>query len=309
MNYRRMNVMIRSMYSGVSGMKSNQTKMDVIGNNIANVSTTAFKSGRVRFQDTFSQLESNSQEPVTGGRGGINPQQVGQGVNVAAIDTIFDDGALQPTGRDLDLAIAGDGFFVVSEDGSEARTSYTRDGAFYKDYDGNLVTAEGYRVMGLIPANGHTQTIDQELDVTNEDNTLQALTIPKTLEDFEDADGNPVSLETFAIDDTGLISAVYSDGEMYYLGRVAMAKFENPGGLEKLGGGRYNDSRNSGEVEFGNAAADGFGVVRSGNLEMSNVDLANEFTEMIVTNRAYQANSRIITTSDEMLQELINLKR
>src|SRR5690554_4717579 len=141
--------MIRSMYSGVSGMRSNQTKMDVIGNNIANVSTTAFKSSRVRFKDTFSQTEAHAQAPTATGRGGINMQQVGQGVTVAAIDMMFGGGALQPTGRDLDLAIEGEGFFVVSEDKAGVVERYTRDGAFFKDDQGNLVNSEGYYVLGI----------------------------------------------------------------------------------------------------------------------------------------------------------------
>ena len=103
--------MIRSMYSGISGMKTNQTKMDVIGNNIANATTTAFKSGRVRFQDMFSQTEARAQEPTVEGRGGVNPKQVGQGVTIAAIDTIFENAPMSPTGRDLDLGIEGNGFF------------------------------------------------------------------------------------------------------------------------------------------------------------------------------------------------------
>lgn len=306
--------MIRSMYSGVSGMKSNQTKMDVIGNNIANVSTTAFKGGRVRFQDTFSQLEANAQGPTQAGRGGINPQQVGQGVNIAAIDTIFDDGALQPTNRDLDFAIEGEGFFVVSENIETAgginpqnnlNTRYTRDGAFYKDYAGNLVTAEGYSILGVRPVNGYATNITDVPNVDNTNLSLKSLEIPNTL----DIGGVTVNLESFSIDNSGLISAIYDDGQIYYLGRVAVAKFINPEGLEKLGGGSYRMSDNSGQVEIGTAGQQGFGSIRSRYLEMSNVDLANEFTEMMITSRAYQANSRVITTSDEMLQELINLKR
>ena len=148
-------------------------------------------------------------------------------------------------------------------------------------------------------------------DPTNPDGTLQhiAQTLLQAIQDADDEPKERVSLETFSIDGSGLISAVYNDGQVYYLGRIGMAMFENPGGLEKLGGNTYRDSRNSGVPQFGNPSQDGFGVVRQGNLEMSNVDLANEFTEMIITSRAFQANSRTITTSDEMLQELINLKR
>ncbi|HHY81549.1 MAG TPA: flagellar hook-basal body complex protein [Clostridiales bacterium] len=298
--------MIRSMYSGVSGMRSNQIKMDVIGNNIANVSTTAFKSNRVRFQDAFYQTRAFAQAPTANGRGGINPQQVGNGVTVAAIDTMFADGNLQPTGRDLDLGIEGEGFFVVSMDTAGQIKRYTRDGAFYKDFNGSLVNAEGYYILGVsnFDVNGvPNQTLPDAIQ--SDGSNLEILSIPDKINDG----GVDYHLEAFYIDGTGLITAIYENGEVYYPGRVALAKFPNVGGLEKLGGNTYGTTRNSGAAEYGSPSEDGLGILRQGNLEMSNVDLANEFTEMIITSRAFQANSRIITTSDEMLQELINLKR
>lgn len=295
--------MIRSMYSGVSGMRNNQTKMDVIGNNIANVSTTAFKSGRVRFQDMFSQTISSAQGPTATGRGGVNPQQIGQGVTIAAIDTLFEPGSLQPTGRDLDLAIEGEGFFIVSEDRAGLVQRYTRDGAFFKDTEGNLTTSSGLRVLGYGITGGGQYTQDVSDIVVG--TSLVNMVIPELI----DVGGNEHKLEAFSIDSAGLISAVYDNGELYYLGRLAIAKFNNTGALQKLGGNAYTSTTNSGPAQTGGAAEEGFGIIRQGNLEMSNVDLANEFTEMIVTSRAYQANARIITTSDEMLQELVNLKR
>lgn len=295
--------MIRSMYSGVSGMRNNQTKMDVIGNNIANVSTTAFKSGRVRFQDMFSQTISSAQGPTATGRGGVNPQQIGQGVTIAAIDTLFEPGSLQPTGRDLDLAIEGEGFFIVSEDRAGLVQRYTRDGAFFKDTEGNLTTSSGLRVLGYGITGGGQYTQDVSDIVVG--TSLVNMVIPELI----DVGGNEHKLEAFSIDSAGLISAVYDNGDLYYLGRLAIAKFNNTGALQKLGGNAYTSTTNSGPAQTGGAAEEGFGIIRQGNLEMSNVDLANEFTEMIVTSRAYQANARIITTSDEMLQELVNLKR
>lgn len=295
--------MIRSMYSGVSGMRNNQTKMDVIGNNIANVSTTAFKSGRVRFQDMFSQTISSAQGPTVTGRGGVNPQQIGQGVTIAAIDTLFEPGSLQPTDRDLDLAIEGEGFFIVSEDKAGLVQRYTRDGAFFKDTEGNLTTSSGLRVLGYGITGGGQYTQDVSDIVVG--TSLVNMVIPELI----DVGGNEHKLEAFSIDSAGLISAVYDNGDLYYLGRLAIAKFNNTGALQKLGGNAYTSTTNSGPAQTGGAAEEGFGIIRQGNLEMSNVDLANEFTEMIVTSRAYQANARIITTSDEMLQELVNLKR
>ena len=266
--------MLRSLYAGVSGMRNFQTKMDVIANNIANVNTTAYKSGRVRFQDMLSQTIASAQSPVDGGLGGVNPRQVGLGVKVGSIDTMMTGGALQPTNRALDFAIEGEGFFVVSPDDGTTRL-YTRDGAFYRDYAGNLVNSNGEMVLDT---GGAIINIGEEF-------------------------------ESFSIDGSGQINAVNEDGTITNLGQLGMVKFSNPEGLEKKGGNNYVRSNNSGEPIDGVAGVAGLGVIRQGFVEMSNVDLANEFTEMIITSRAYQANSRTITTSDEMLQELINLKR
>lgn len=294
------NLMLKSLYAGVSGMRSQQTKMDVIANNIANVSTTGFKSGRVRFEDMISQINTSAQG-ANNNRGGVNAQQVGMGVQVSGTDTIMTGGSLQATGRGLDFGIQnGDSsFFIVSGSGNAEGAMYTRDGGFFTDEQGNLVTASGMRVMGYTP-DGELKPISDEYEgeVGEE---LGALTIRKTIGDAE--------LQSFSIDDNGNIIGTYSDGESYLLGRIGLANFTNPDGLEKHGGNMYTQTANSGEAQLGAPSEEGFGVVRSGFLEMSNVDLANEFTDMIVTSRAYQANSRAITTSDEMIQELLNLKR
>lgn len=310
--------MLRSLYAGVSGMRNFQTKMDVISNNIANVNTTAFKSGRVRFQDMLSQTIASAQSPTPENLGGVNPQQVGLGVRVGAIDTIMTGGALQPTNRGLDFAIEREGFFIVSEDIGGNIKSYTRDGAFYTDYEGNLTNVSGLRVLGYLPEeeNGLPvyRTTDEDSNLLLPDvnadhavnlNLLQPLTIPEAIT----VDGVELQLETFNIDGTGQIIGVYDDGKSYLLGQVGMVVFNNPEGLEKVGNNNYRSSNNSGEPEAGIAGGAGYGVIRQGFVEMSNVDLANEFTEMIITSRAYQANSRSITTSDEMLQELLSLKR
>lgn len=270
-------------------MKSFQTKMDVISNNIANVSTTGFKSGRVQFQDMLSQTISNAQGNTSGGLGGINSQQIGLGVRVGSIDNIMTDGHMQPTNRDLDFAVEGEGFFILStdEEGNENDRVYTRDGAFFRESSGNLVNASGMRVIGY-----------QE----GTDNLIP-LVIPE-----EDEDQN--QLESYFIDGAGVITAKYEDvAEPVVIGQIALARFSNPEGLEKLGGNNFATTNNTGVTTEGRSGLNGFGNVRQGYLEMSNVDLANEFTEMIITSRAYSANARSITTSDEMLQELINLKR
>lgn len=284
--------MLRSLYSGVSGMKNNQIKMDVISNNIANVNTTAFKAGRVRFQDIFSQTLQNATAPATGGRGGINPKQIGLGMQVGGIDTITGQGAPQPTGRLLDLAVDGEGYFMLSKDGTSANVVYTRDGSLSLDSDFNIVSTDGYKLMGYGVTNGSIN------------NTLQTLSIP------DPKASTTQGLISFSIEADGTLKAVYEgDTTATLLGRVVLAKFANPGGLLKDGQNNYLPSSNSGAANISAAGTNGAGDVIQGALEMSNVDLASEFTEMIITSRAYQANSRSITTSDEMLQELINLKR
>ncbi|WP_028273855.1 flagellar hook-basal body complex protein [Atopococcus tabaci] len=290
--------MLKSLYSGVTGMKSQQTKMDVISNNIANVNTTGFKTSRVRFEDMISQINASAQGGTANG-GGINPQQVGMGVQVGSTDTIMTAGSLQTTGRDLDFGIQnGDNsFFVVSSSGDQADVQFTRDGGFYTDGDNQLVTASGMRIMGYA-ANPAIEYGSFEGLPTG---SVTPLTIEQTV--------NGADLQSYSVDNTGLIVGSYSDGNSYVIGQIALANFANPDGLEKAGGNMYVQTANSGEYQLGTAGDDGYGVIRSGFLEMSNVDLATEFTEMIVTSRAYQANSRSITTSDEMLQELLNLKR
>lgn len=297
--------MLRSLYSGVSGMKSFQTKMDVIANNIANVNTTAFKSSRVRFQDMLSQTLSSAQGPGTN-LGGVNPRQVGLGVKVGSIDAMMENGALQPTNRELDFAIEGNGFFVVASkfDGdAPIDVLYTRDGGFFRDSAGNVVNSNGEKVLGYLAED--LEDFDADTEITFD--MLKPLIIPETDPDNEDRD-----LQSYTIDGTGTITAVYADGtgaESKVIGRLAIATFSTPEGLEKRGNNNYSSSNNSGSPVYGSAGDPGFGVVRQGFLEMSNVDLANEFTEMVIASRAYSANSRSITTSDEMLQELINLKR
>jgi flagellar hook protein FlgE len=289
-------------------MRANQTKMDTIGNNIANVGTTSFKAERTRFQDMLSQTMASAQSPTDDTLGGVNPQQVGLGVKLGSIDTIMTEGSMQTTNRDLDFAIEGNGFFVVSQDKAGDMKLYTRDGAFYRDYEGNLVNAGGYRVMGYVPASGE-YTAPEDTVLTGPD-AMATLSIPNTI-NVTAADGTSqtLNLESFSIDGTGRVVGVFSDGNPYLLGQLAVCRFNNSAGLEKTGNSNYTASNNSGAPDYGTANAKGFGTVRQGVLEMSNVDLATEFTEMIITSRSYQANSKTITTSDEMLQELINLKR
>src|SRR5690625_124556 len=178
--------MLRSMYSGISGMKGFQTKLDVIGNNIANVKKTGIKKGRVTIQDMMSQTTRGAQA-ATDGRGGINPMQVGLGSKVGSIDNIHTQGFTQTTGSGLDLAIEGNGMFVVREDGSDY---YTRAGNFYLDDNGNIVNADGYHLRGFESYEVQRVTID-DLVITNDlrNNEIIATLNGQSIAVEEGADG------------------------------------------------------------------------------------------------------------------------
>jgi len=277
------------MYSAVSGLRNHQIRMDVIGNNIANVNTVAFKSSRVTFQDTFYQMIRAGSAPDPDGEvGGTNPRQVGIGMAINTIDTYFTQGSVQPTGNFTDLMIQGDGFFVLED--AEGNRYYTRAGVFGFDAEGNLVNkSNGMFVVGLV---GNTvQTL-----------TWANLTKPTGVDELSD-------ISTLSINSRG---EIIGDGEV--MGVVGLVKFANPEGLEKVGQNLFKwteAAHPGGAPDPAQASSEGlaFTTIVPGALEMSNVDLALEFTEMITTQRGFQANARTITTSDEMLQELVNLKR
>lgn len=273
--------MIRSLFSGVSGMKNHQVRMDVIGNNVANVNTTGFKSSRANFQDTLYQAVRFASASTGAGKdniGGINPSQVGLGMSVSSITSNMRQGPLQNTGRSLDLAIEGNGWFVVT-DGTEIY--YTREGIFYIDNEGDLVNSNGYKVL---------------------DTTGGAINFGK--------DG--VSTLNISID--GKITAKNLTGtDISPANPIGLAMFSNQDGLERVGQNLFKESVASGAPLGGDTpgtpASGGYGTINSGYLEMSNVDLTDEFVSMITTQRGYQANARTITTSDQMLEELLNIKR
>lgn len=484
---------MRSMFSGVSGLRAHQLKMDVIGNNIANVNTVGFKGQRATFQEVFSQTIKGAGSPQLG-RGGTNPQQIGLGISLSSIDTFHVRGAVQRTDNNTDLAINGDGFFILSNSNDFLSRAYTRAGNFTLDEDGNLVASNGYRVLGYMedeakntgsdkpvlkgtmeglvisksksfPAmatdkatftgnlnnnltklkdtdtitytpkgtdnpiaelefppgveyrettstfydslggqhnikfifvrglqsegtggggdsewgvivqnletgtyygkNGATVDTSNELTITSFDGTPSAIREATDIADMavpilfksdgtlatdpayvrnlnlkilgkngsEDFDvkvdltaltafSNESSasvatksgykqgyLDTFSIGPTGEIYGIFTNGQSRVIGQVALAAFKNPSGLEKTSENMYQVTPNSGDAIYGLPGSSGLGALNPGTLEMSNVDISREFTEMISTQRGFQANSRIITTSDEMLQELVNMKR
>lgn len=468
--------MMRALSAGVQGLKAHQIRMDVIGNNIANVNTTAFKASRVNFAEMYSQNVGGSTSPgIT--RGGTNAKQIGLGVGVASIDTIMEPGSLQLTGKATDMAISGNGFFVLREGG---RYVYTRAGNFDFDSQGYLVNpSTGQRVQGWMPdkttglfptrevstmgdiqlpvadsvlASATSQvTFDQSLNadadiyavpagavdqdtltpthtaamtvidslgkehtitlkffkradnvwdmvaygpggrLTPPANPYPAPAVPLTAADpalltnsvgttiasrlYFNTDGSlkdndaiastpltmnlaytpgggatPMTgganlpqitldftkviqpamkgtdetstlrmfeyngyptgaLDEIYVDNRGVITGYYTNGQYREVAQVAMANFFNPGGLLKDASNNWMESPNSGLALIGAAGESGRGVIASNNLEMSNVDISAEFTSMIITQRGFQANSRIITTADEMLQEVVNLKR
>lgn len=300
--------MLRSMYSGISGLRNFQTKLDVIGNNISNVNTYGFKKGRTIFKDLISQTVAGASGP-SDTRGGVNPRQVGLGSQLAAIDTIHTGGSTQFTGNTLDLAITGDGFFQVM-DGNEVL--YTRAGNFYMDNRGDLVDSNGRYIQGF---SAETQAEPADPNDANDEGTpvgfsneTGKINIPITASSMSIGQDGTVYYVDVPLDAMGEPEEDAS-AILQVAGKIQIATFSNPGGLEKTGGNLFRTSANSGEPNRGFATDQGFGAIESGFLEMSNVDLAEEFTEMIVAQRGFQANTRIITTSDEILQELVNLKR
>lgn len=469
--------MLRSLYSGITGMKVNQTKLDVIGNNIANVGTTAFKASRAKFQDMLNQTAKEAMAPAVN-QGGLNAAQVGMGVQLAGVDTIVKQGMMQPTSRTLDVAIDGEGYFMVGkgptvfdkntlnvtnnkgDDNNHymdiqdtMEVMYTRDGSFTLDHDGNLLTSDGFRVLGYslmenqptpdvdiagfnikfissdgldgytirigdrnaatpaatidkinkiitidgdftttatdtatttaaalqtaitnaitsfnaladtkpeekitgtvtvtgsayalnsdngnidgeifakinpdsIASNGELEFVDatKELIVAknkpfnSDKDALKTLRIPNVVYKNDELGRRvALSVRNYTIDKDGIINAVLDTGEVTALGQIAMASFKNPAGLTKLGRNLYQQSVNSGTPtirtgvgEEDNNNDGGYGDILQGMLEMSNVDLAEQFTEMIVTSRAFQASGKVISTGDEILQDILNLKR
>lgn len=341
--------MLRSLYSGISGMKVNQTKLDVIGNNLANVSTTAFKGSRVNFSTTISQT-LGSASAASDSLGGVNGKQVGLGAQIASIDKIMSQGSMQSTSRSLDVAVDGSGYFMVATgpaltgDAKDSITivnngvgnmpanssvAYTRDGSFVLDNEGNLLTSKGYRVLGFatksgVDANVPANPVDNiqkdgkvlyvESNNTTEviDDKLVSLKIP----DKVVKNNIEVAVKSFNISADGLITGVLETGEITALGQIAMSSFKNEVGLTDIGNNMYEPSGSSGAAIISSGKnstagrnSSGYGDILQGYLEMSGVDMAEQFTDMIVATKAFQAAGKTITTGDEILSEIINLKR
>jgi len=396
-----------SLNTAISGLRSHQLLLDVIADNLANANTPGFKKSRALFTDILYRTMAGATTPG-GGRGGTDPMQIGLGVTIGAISPIFTQGSLQRTDRPTDLAVQGEGFFVLKDGPS---TSYTRVGAFTFDANGTLVdSATGLKVQGLdgdivispglssAPQATTQAAFGGNLDVSAAEGTpypatftiydslggkhtlkltftrtanpgeltytvqgddtmtiaagttgtlifkddgtldLEASEIPDlSLTAFVDGasdqvikldlspvtgfaspstlalksqDGFPAgTLEAFFIGPDGTITGTFSNGKTEILGTLQLATFTNPGGLLKVGDNLYRESPNSGAPNVGAPGTGGRGMLTPGTLEGSNVDLAEEFTRLIVAQRGFQANARVITTSDQILEEAVNLKR
>lgn len=290
--------MIRSMSTAISGLKSHQAMLDVTANNIANVNTSGFKGSRVAFSDLLSQTISGASQP-TGDSGGINARQVGLGTTIGSTQQLHTQGGLMQTGVVTDLAISGDGFFRVTDEASLIGAavapfptiSYQRAGNFTFDRNGDMVTSDGYKIIGFA------------------EDAMAPGTPDETVETVINV---PTNATGVSIGQDGMVSYRMSGNPTPFVaGWITLAKFPNPGGMQADGNNKWVTSDNSGTptVAVGGDVAGGTGKIASGYLEGSNVDLATEFTEMIKAQRGFQANSRTITTSDEILQELVNLKR
>lgn len=283
--------MMRAMFSAISGLQAHQTMLDVAANDVANVNTIGFKGEMTTFQDALSQQTRGASSP-TAGQGGTNAIQVGLGVQLGAVENEMGAGATQQTGNPLDLAIQGDGFFRVapgSAIGSGSGYEYTRAGNFGLDSSGNLVTQGGDFVVGYAYNSG---TNSFPMTTANE----TKITVP--------AGGSDVTIGS-----DGVVSYVDNAGVTQKLAQISMAKFPNQAGLQRVSSNLYAQTNNSGSPTNAVAGdtATGMGTLQAGAVEMSNVDLASEFTTMITAQRGYEANSRVISMADEMLQNLVHI--
>jgi flagellar hook protein FlgE len=289
--------MMRGMYAAISGLEASQTMLDVTANNLANSDTIGYKSQSTSFVDELSQTLSAPTGP-NGYNGGTNAKQVGLGVEVGSIDNEMGTGSAQTTGNALDIAIQGDGFFQVGN-GAPGNTSpytnnlpssvdYTRAGNLTLNSAGFLTTQGGQYVVGATQPSSNSSSVPTYINV-------------------------PPGSTNVAVGQDGAVS--YTDenstsptyGQTVNAGYISLATFPNEAGLERDGGSMWSATAASGPPTTGTPSVGGFGQTISGELEMSNVDMATEFTNMITAERTYQANSQVITTGNQMLSTLVNM--
>ncbi len=344
--------MVRSMFAAVAGLRAHQTKMDVIGNNIANVNTYGYKKARATFKDQFYATLKGASDP---GElyGGGNPSQIGYGSQIGSIDVAHTTGGIAATDIGTDVMISGNGYFLTGEynskgydvtsktDGNNLTAlNLTRVGIFYFDGNGSLLDGNRNHVYGF----KNYAEIGQDPNYIKTDagggtakKTLEALQIPQivmnedgsakldtdgnyTLVEYDDTTGEPTNLSgdeyaagmklnSVSIGADGTVSGMNDKKQIVFVGKIAVANVPNPNGLEATNNSYFKAKANTGIITAEIPGEGATGELASGKLEMSNVDLSQEFTDMITTQRGFQANTRIITVTDQMLEELVNLKR
>ncbi len=297
--------MMRGMYSAISGLKTHQVMLDVTANNLANVNTVGFKGARTTFSDALSQTV-RAGAASTAGSGGTNGAQVGLGVRLGSIDNMMGGGGFQSTGNALDVAVQGEGWFRVTNTSPNPADptanppgadsiNYTRAGNFSRNDQGFLVTQDGFYVTG----HGATPT--------GPNTTPTYISIPANAADVSVAQDGSVSF--IPPDGYTPLAGQAVQGGRVVAGYLTLAKFNNEPGMERVTNNRWRASGSSGAEVVETPGVNGFGTSIGGALEMSNVDLATEFTTMITAQRGFQANSRVISTADQMLSDLVNLSR
>ncbi len=342
--------MVKSMFAAVAGLRAHQAKMDVIGNNIANVNTYGYKTARATFRDVFYATSSGAGEPGDT-FGGTNPSQVGYGSKLGSIDSIMTGGGTAATDNPTDCMIVGNGFFLVGlrpgqeDDGtlkgiavkngkddqgnpldptdeealkagevdqqSITALNMTRVGIFNFDGAGNLVDSNGRMVYGFLSEYKADTSGNTGADATGEyiidDSKVTALRLPNKSTDATKYE--PMELKNITIGKDGSIVGTNDDNESVLIGQIALANVPNPNALERGENSYYSAKGNTGKITVNPSGQNSTGTIQAGYLEMSNVDLSKEFTDLITTQRGFQANTRIITVTDTMLEELVNMKR
>ncbi len=308
--------MMRALSSGISGLKAHQTAMDVVGNNISNVDTSGFKSSNTIFRDALYQtIESASASGYTStsdtGAAGVNPSQIGYGANASSININTTAGDFSSTGSNMDCAIDGEGYFVIADGSPDSTTptqptsyKYTRLGTFSFDSEGYLTDGTGNRVCGQ----NNTSTTSGTLGATTTLSPTDYSSDKPQYIHYDVSDTAKNDLKDIAVSSDGTVTAT-NDGVAVTIGKVALARFQNAAGLTQDGSSFYKVSSNSGDATYAAPGSSGTGSLKTGGLESSNVDLATEFANMITYERGFQANSKIMTVADEMLETLVNMKR
>ena len=284
--------MLRSLNTGISGLHFQQDKLDVIGNNIANVNTVGFRAGRAQGVDVFSQKLSEFST-------GSSASEIGSGVALSDVSNSFAQGSIDATGQPYEMAIDGSGFFLV-RDASNNAVYATRAGYFRADANGYLTTTDGMRVQGVSTDPAVTTTSDIRITLTPSNLPADTEAVSWRIESNGDV---KLTLRST------LVPPPATPPEPFKIAQIQVQTFRDINSLTKVGSNRFSNLAAAGPVGLGTPGQAGRGQIQWQALEQANVDLATQLTDLMVTQRGYQANAKIITTSDEILQELINLKR